>query len=668
MAMNTNTANIYITASDKTKAAFSSITGGLKGIAGFATAAVAAIGGIALATESLKKYADLNDFENFNIGTSKALGYVDALKLAGMEQSLLTKSLSDLSTKMDGALDNKELLNTFQELGVSLDDIKKGDVSVVFDKILNSAAKTSDKIRDLANMKELFGKNGLQMFDGAQEGRIQRVIERIEKMKDEVKATSYGADELFKNFTEIKDMVMNDLANSFASVLPVVNALLTTIINTKDELGKAKTKIEIIDKADSFGKITGSLIDFVNLIYGGIKRSIDIFGMLWNSVLSGVQVFQTLAQALVGLVLVPIKGLVTSIGQLVDIAKNVAAGEFEKAKIDTSKLFSFDESNFGAVKKKFDDNLSDLANTSDAVIKKFNQAFSFEADVLIDKDKFFKNLNTELTKLAAAIDAPSSSGGGGTGGKPKIKVDFIANLDSFLKNQDKLLTMQKMGIDEINKYNELFYSNDLQSFDAYTKQKEDLLTQTYEKTKAVLDAQKLAIEMTPATDLKDRQKLEEKLLEVQIKMLENEKNYKYELTSTNMTAIKERLKLETELYQLKKDSFSTKEEGVQYKVDSGMLGYIDGNKQILDLRMKSKLVMEDEIKSLESKLAGATGNEKSRIENELEKAKNSYAKFSNEINPIAKEINDSITLSFGTFFSDVLDGTKSVKDAFKRYG
>ena len=167
MAMNTNTANIYITATDKTKNALSSISGSLKGVGTAIASVVAVAGGLTLVNESLKKFADLNDLGLFGLSTDKALAYVDSLKLAGLEQGNIVKSFEDLSKSMANAFNDEKLASTFNKLGISLQDIKKEKPEVIFEKISQSLGSMEDRTKAIALASQIFGKNGLKIVDAS---------------------------------------------------------------------------------------------------------------------------------------------------------------------------------------------------------------------------------------------------------------------------------------------------------------------------------------------------------------------------------------------------------------------------------------------------------------------------------------------------------------------
>ena len=164
MAMSPNTANIYITAKDETKAALKSITDNFTGLSSKLTGLISITAVVGASFASLKKYADLMDFEKFGIGTDKALIFADTLKLAGMEMAAVDKAFTELTVNVEKGIRDEKIQKTFSELGIGIEKLKNAPIGDIYDEVFKKLGQIEDKAKGLALSKEIFGKMGLRFL------------------------------------------------------------------------------------------------------------------------------------------------------------------------------------------------------------------------------------------------------------------------------------------------------------------------------------------------------------------------------------------------------------------------------------------------------------------------------------------------------------------------
>ena len=668
--MNTNTANIFITATDQTRQAMSSISGSLTKLGGVIAGVVATAGGLSLINDSLEKFASLQDFgDNFDIGADKALAYIDALGLAGIEQGELIKTFTSLSDKIQDGLVNADTANLFKQLGVDAKDLKNEKVDVIFDKIRESLGNVEDKTKAVALAKKMFGNEGAKILASSQDEELKAVEERLKNMTDETNILSSNADEFYKNLDRIKTIVQNDIATSFSSILIPINAFLDAIIMTKTEVGAVKKQTDILAGAESWKKIISTAIDIGGIIHNVIIKALEVVsgsvlfiestfrGLIAIIELVGKSIYYGITEAFYGA-----QRAATDVFEALALAAKgnfTEAGEaLQKAITPGEGLSRYVEQVTNPLKK-----ISIEANNARAGMSKI---FSFEinTDAEAFKNKFLKAYDKAVTKTNDAVNS------GGSGGRPAIrlpmsKVDISGDMQSIIKMMEKKAEEQKYYNGIEGKYNDLFFNSQIRSLEDYYDQKRALALSDYEINKRLYEEQIAFLssqKINPNTNAKEYKQQQEQLLDIQIKQNKNETEYQLLVAETNSKFFKERIDKALSFKNLQRELNGLKEEEIMLEVEGGRNSF-DANSEIIELRKERIKLLKEEIIELEARAKASPKDDGVKLS--LAKANLELKKFEKDIDPIAKQINDTLASGFENFIVDITSGTKSIKDSFK---
>lgn len=654
MAMNTNTANIYITATDKTKQALSSISGNLKMLSGAITGIVSLAGGLTVVNASLQKFADLNDFENFGVGVDTALKYIDTLKLSGMETDNVRKAFEDLSVSVTKGINDDKLKGTFQALGVSAKDLKEARIDEIFDKIFNSISKTEDKAQAIARVKEIFGKNGLGIFDASQEERALRIFERTQAFKDEVKATAVVADELYKNIDEISIITKNELGTAFTPVLVSFNALLEAFILGNDELGKTKEKFDIIKQAEPFKDIGLGVIKFANITYDAVTRMAKLFDSLWRGLKVGVTVIKSLGDMMIDYIIAPFKGYSALLSDIYDATEFAIKGQYDMAKYYFDKAMSFD------MKKpvdRFNKEIEKAIGDSEKIQKNLVDAVFGDPKKLISEEDYLKAFD----RITNAVQEKINSKVGKENRKGiTVPLNVVAITDGLLKDIQTQLSLGKDNIDFLMKYNDTMYNANLKTIEEFYQNKKELIVTDFEFEKSLIDQQinLLNASMSKAGKDEEKAKLQEKINDLLVKRNKLENDYLLQTIEVNYKSSKDifdsKVKELNFITQVRDIEISSlREQGLE----QGLI--FENNRKIRDIKLEQVALLEKENALILSKENMTQDDTIKLLENQkkIEVLKKSA-------DEVATSLNQTFANAFEGMFSDVLTGTKSIKDAF----
>jgi hypothetical protein len=141
---------------------------------------LAAIGGISLSVAGVAAFAsEILDLGGQLQDASDAIG-VDVVALqelnaafaqSGAGSEVVAKGLSKLSqTALAAREGNNDLAKTFDKLGVTMDDLRSGDVDRILMRIAASAGEAQDPSERLAGILDVLGKSGLKMAAGINSG------------------------------------------------------------------------------------------------------------------------------------------------------------------------------------------------------------------------------------------------------------------------------------------------------------------------------------------------------------------------------------------------------------------------------------------------------------------------------------------------------------------
>ena len=673
MAMNTNTANIYIKATDNTKQAFESISGKLKTLAATATAATAGIILIAKAFQtvsqsvsaSFDKFSGLNDIaDNFDVSLEKALGFTDAMNVVGMSAEETTKTFSELSTNITKAFTDEKLRLTFNQLGITLKDLKNGNVADIFEKILNSTANTADKAKQLTLLKDVFGKQGLKILDASQDDRVKNILANAERMKDVIRATAFVTDEFSNSLNVAGNKIQNEIAMGFAPILPSITAFVESLFSVNDELDKSSKLLSFIDNANTFKLLIDGAFEFADVVTASFVKLGEIVGglisLLGGSLLKLIPSINLVGDAIFGGIVGAIKGAIGSLGDLSSALIKVIKGDFEGAKIDVSKAFDL-STGWKRYKDQIKKNQLQI-DFSETIIDESWKTVTGKLKLgRFDKEKasFNKAFRDQIKGIASAVSKDQDNTNR-TGVKVPVKVNLLAQTDKFLKDIESQLNIGKDNIDFLMRYNEAMYSSNLKDIEEYYQNKKDLMITNFEFQKSLMDEEiKLLNENIPKADKQeDKYKLQEKLNDLLVKRnkLENDNIInKIELDSKSSKDIFDNKVKELNFISQIRDMEieSLREQGVEQ-------GFIFEN------NLKIKGIKEEQIRLLEEENKLILEQKQLSKEDTIKLLDNQkkISVLKKNTDEIAVSLNKSINGAFETMFSNVLTGTKSLKEAF----
>lgn len=553
MAMNTNTANIYIKATDQTKQAFDNVSSRIKSLAligGAATAAFVAINkGAELVNESFKKFADLNDItDNFDISTEKALAFTDAMGLVGMSAEETKKSFSDLSTNITKAFTDEKLRMTFNQLGVTLKDLKTGNVGDIFQKILNSTAGTADKAKQLTLLKDIFGKQGLKILDASQDDRVKDIIANAERLKETIRATSFVTDEFYKTLQLAGNTIKNEIAMAFAPVLPAVTAFVESLFSVNDELEKTNQLLDFIETANTFKTLIDGAFEFADVVTASFVKLGEIVGgfisLVGGGLLKIIPAVNLVGDAIFGGIVGAIKGAIGSLGDLSGALLKVIKGDFEGAKIDVSKAFDMSKG-WEAYKEKLKKDQAQIDFSNVIIDESWNTITAglklgrFDAQ----KAKFAAAFRRQIAGIAEAAGKDGTGAGAGRTGFDPMNVSGMVN--DLVKQLETQLKLGKDNLDYLQKYNETQYNAQFKDVEEYYKNKRDLMETDYAFQLDMVDKQIALLQKAIPAVAKpeEKVKLEQQVNDLFVKRNKIEKDYEIGVIDFNAKEIKDKMQL-----------------------------------------------------------------------------------------------------------------------------
>lgn len=674
MAMTPNTANVYITAKDETKAALKSISAGFSGLAGQLSIVGAVMGTVAASFSSLKKYADLMDFEKFGVGTDKALVFVDTLKLAGMEMAAVDKAFTELTVNVEKGINDEKVRKTFSELGVGIEKLKNMPIGDIYDEVFKKLGEIEDKAKGLALAKEVFGKNGAKIFDAAQDGEIQRYKEYMSQFAQEVRLATKEADNLMKNIDLTTQIIKNGLANAWGPVLVPVNALITTIREMVMETNKAKTELELMGEIDSFSKLILEAADFGFTIVDGIMRGIEVLKMLCTGIDSAVILIKLLANDIQNKLVGAFEFVTISAKKLGVVLAAIATQSFSGLRGELQKLN--DELERGQKARAEsqgqyrDDLINQLSKNKEDLSKAWAKFSSGDA-LLGDKETFLKNLKENMKKAKEeAQNVMNNSGTKSPAGREGMGFDgaFKDQLDKQLKMLQLAYDKEKYDIGMLQKYNELYRQDNIKGLEDYYDKKKQLMDADYQAQMKNLQSQ-LAIAQSGLSGNipeKDRIQYQEKVLEIQNQIHKAEGDYKYAVNETNNKELKDRLNLTDRITNANMKLQKLAEDDIRISQMTNAMDIFEANGKIVASRTAALKDYEDAVKNVQDRIASLGSTPE--LEVQLKEAVVALRKFQAEIDPIATEINMAFTGALAGFFSDIVEGSMTATEAFQKMG
>lgn len=674
MAMTPNTGNIYITAKDETKAALKSISQGIAGVISPLTALVSVSAVVAASFQSLKKYADLMDFEKFGIGTDKALVFVDTLKLAGMEMAAVDKAFTELTVNVEKGIRDEKVKKTFSELGIGIEKLKNMPIGDIYDEVFKKLGEIEDKAKGLALAKEVFGKNGAKIFDAAQDGEIQRYKEYMSQFAQEVRLATKEADNLFKNIDMTKELIKNDLANAWGPVLVPVNALITTIRDMIMETNKAKNELELMGEIDSFSNLILEAADFGFTLADGIMRGIELFKMLCTGFDSGIILIKLLvndiANKLVGafeFVTIRAKQFAVVLAAIATKDFSMLKGELRKLNEELERGQKIRAEGQGQYR---DDLINQLSKNKEDLSKAWDK-FSSGDSLLGNKETFLKNLKDRMDAAKkAAQQSMQDNSTKSPAGREGMGFDgaFKDQLDKQLKMLQLTYDREKYDIDLLSKYNELYRQDNIKGLQDYYDKKWKLMDEDYQAQMKNLQSQLAIAQQGLSGNIpeKDRIQYQEKVLEIQNQIHKAEGDYQLKVEETNKKQLQDRLSLTERITNANMKLQQLAEDDIRISQMTNAMDIFAANGKIVESRTAALKDYEQAVINVQDRIAqlGSTPE----LEVQLQEAVVALRKFQAEIDPIATEINMAFTGALAGFFSDIVEGSMTATEAFQKMG
>lgn len=235
--------------------------------------------GIKMAATRMDELAKAS--ERLGVSSKELAGLQHAAAMGGSSAEGMTQALEKLTIQSEAALSgNRKLEDTFRSVGVSMDDLRKKNVSDVMSQIADGMQKLSGPGERMATTLELFGKGQHAMATVLADGSAG-----LKAMADEADALGLSVSRLdgkkiqamndaVENVANVSAGIFNQLA---AEVAPIVTDIANGFVGWVKNLGGAKviTKSIIdtaIDGAGILGDIGQKLIITYKFIELGVMK------------------------------------------------------------------------------------------------------------------------------------------------------------------------------------------------------------------------------------------------------------------------------------------------------------------------------------------------------------------------------------------------------------
>ena len=245
-----------------------------------------------------------------------------AMKIAGTSMADCTNGLKTLTNKFDSAMGgSKSAVETFNKLGLSMDDLKGKSREEIFGKVVESLQNITDDTEKATIASKLFGKSGqnlLPLFNETTE-ETQKLLAEAEKYgmvmsDDAVDASASFKDSLTKlkgTMTGVKNSVIGDLLPSITSLMDGFSDLVAGNDGANESI---KTGI-----SGMIASLTGMIPKVVQFITTMSQAVLESAPMLIKALAQGLlDAIPTLAPVAVDVVLELSQTLVSMLPQLVD--------------------------------------------------------------------------------------------------------------------------------------------------------------------------------------------------------------------------------------------------------------------------------------------------------------------------------------------------------------
>lgn len=243
---------IILTASDQTKAAFSSAAGNLKGLERSASNLRASLAGIAggvtlgafatFAKNTLDAADALNDMSQRTRVSVKDLASLRTVaEQSGTDLESVGKAIAKLNLSFSQAQGgSKEIAASLQRLGVNSSDARER-----FFQLADAYVKAGNDTRVLADLQKVLGKSYADMIPLLAQGgtELRRAAEASETFADAMARLAPEADKFNDNITELKTSAAGLTADFLTDFVPALNEIIKAMRAAYDESGFLKAAI-----------------------------------------------------------------------------------------------------------------------------------------------------------------------------------------------------------------------------------------------------------------------------------------------------------------------------------------------------------------------------------------------------------------------------------------
>lgn len=221
-------------------------------------------------------YGDEIDKNSQKVGLS-ATSYQKwdyAMNIAGTSMADCTVGLKTLTNKFDDAINGSKSANeTFERLGLSIDDLKGKSREDVFATTVTALQNVTDETEKAALANDLFGKSGqnlMPLFNMTEE-ELNEVMADTEKYgmlmgEDAVKASAQFQDSLTKlqsTFTGVKNNLISNFLPGITSIMDGLSGVIAGVDGAEKQLadGVSQTLQAVTNTVPKILDILATVID-----------------------------------------------------------------------------------------------------------------------------------------------------------------------------------------------------------------------------------------------------------------------------------------------------------------------------------------------------------------------------------------------------------------------
>ena len=185
------------------------------------TSKIGAAAFAAMAYQALQLADEISDVAKANdVAVNSVLKLRNALALSGGEAENAGKFLSSFTANVDKAAEGSfELQKTFKTLGISLNDLRRLDISQLLDKALMGLSNMQDPLTRNAKAMELFGKAAKGVDFAELNNEIQKGANVADEQAQAIKDAADAYDAITQASRDLSVMIASQLGPSIKSVI-----------------------------------------------------------------------------------------------------------------------------------------------------------------------------------------------------------------------------------------------------------------------------------------------------------------------------------------------------------------------------------------------------------------------------------------------------------------